>query len=170
MIASGAGVTTEILNRPDQEGQHALLITFEQGRVDFRGVTQLLMLAPGAYQFKGGFKGEIIGRRGLKWRIACAGGAGPLGESAMLIGATPAWRDVEFSFTVPDDDCRAQQLRLDLDARMSSEQLVTGAMWFDELKIGRLARLTSRISGLARDWDAVQATCGSRVACLTRRL
>ena len=28
-------------------------------------------------------------------------------------------------------------VRLDLDARMSSEQLVTGAMWFDELTILR---------------------------------
>ena len=139
VIVSGAGVTTEILNRPDQEGQHALLIRFEQGRVEFHGVTQLLMLAPGAYQFKGRFKGEIVGRRGLKWHIVCAAGAGRLGESAMLIGATPAWRDIEFPFTVPSGNCRTQQLRLDLDARMSSEQLVTGTMWFDELKIGRLA-------------------------------
>jgi hypothetical protein len=55
----------------------------------------------------------------------------------MLIGAHPTWKDVELSFTVSADNCRAQQLRLDLDARMSSEQLVTGEMWFDELAISR---------------------------------
>jgi hypothetical protein len=137
VIASGAGVTTEILPRPDADSKHALSITFEQGRVEFNGVTQLLMLAPGDYQFKGKFKGELIGRRGLKWRIACAGGPGPFAESAMMIGTHSIWQEIEFSFTVPGEKCRAQQLRLDLDARMSSEQLVTGEMWIDELQISR---------------------------------
>jgi hypothetical protein len=139
VIAAGAGVTAEILNRPDQDGQRALSITFEQGRVEFHSVSQLLMLAPGTYRFVARHKGEIIGRRGLKWRIACAGGAtGPLGESVMLIGLTPVWRDVDFAFTVPGEDCRAQHLRLDLDARMASEQLVTGSIWFDEIRIARV--------------------------------
>jgi hypothetical protein len=139
VIASGAGVTTEILPRTDADGENALFISFEQGRVEFNGVTQLLMLAPGDYEFKGKFKGELVGPRGLKWRIACAGGSAPLAESAMMIGAHPIWKDIEFSFTVPSGECRAQQLRLDLDARMSSEQLVTGSVWIDELQISRRA-------------------------------
>jgi hypothetical protein len=139
MIPSGAGVTTEILPRTDADGDNALSITFEQGRVEFNGVTQLLMLAPGDYDFKGKFKGELIGRRGLKWRISCAGGSAPLAESEMMIGTNPIWKDIEFTFTVPSENCRAQQLRLDLDARMSSEQLVTGEMWIDELQISRRA-------------------------------
>ena len=57
----------------------------------------------------------------------------------MMIGAHPIWKDIEFSFTVPSGECRAQQLRLDLDARMSSEQLVTGTMWIGELQISRRA-------------------------------
>jgi hypothetical protein len=61
----------------------------------------------------------------------------------MLIGAHPIWKDLEFSFTVPAENCRAQQLRLDLDARMSSEQFVTGAMWFGDLDISR-ADMASR--------------------------
>jgi hypothetical protein len=138
-IASGSGVTTEILPRTDADGENALYITFEQGRVEFNGVTQLLMLAPGDYEFKGKFKGELIGPRGLKWRIACAGGSAPLAESAMMIGAHPIWKDIEFFFTVPSVECRAQQLRLDLDARMSSEQLVTGSVWIGELQISRRA-------------------------------
>jgi hypothetical protein len=137
-IASGAGVTVEVLTRTDAEDQHALLISFEHGRVEFNGVTQLLMLAPGDYEFHGKFKGELAGRRGLKWRLACADTpAHMLGESVMLLGMNPIWKDIEFSFNVPDDDCRAQHVRLDLDARMSSEQLVTGAIWIDELKIVR---------------------------------
>jgi hypothetical protein len=144
VIASGAGVTTEILPRTDADGDNALFISFEQGRVEFNGVTQLLMLAPGDYEFKGKFKGELIGPRGLKWRITCAGGSAPLAESAMMIGAHPIWKDIEFSFTVPSGECRAQQLRLDLDARMSSEQLVTGSVWIDELQISRRAASADR--------------------------
>jgi hypothetical protein len=137
VISSGAGVTTEILRPTDVDVAHALLIRFEQGRVEFPGVSQMLILGPGNYQFNAKFKGELIGPRGLKWRLLCAGGGTSVAESPMLIGAHPVWKEVEFSFTVPADNCRAQQLRLDLDARMSSEQLVTGEMWFDELVISR---------------------------------
>ena len=136
---AGAGVTIDILDRPDQEGQHALLIEFGQGRVEFPGMAQLIMLAPGTYRFKGKYKGELVGRRGLIWRVLCAGGGGaPIGESAMAAGPAPAWRDIEFSFTVPTANCRAQQLRLDLDARMASEQLVSGSVWHDDLRIQRV--------------------------------
>jgi hypothetical protein len=55
----------------------------------------------------------------------------------MVTGVTPAWKDFSFSFTVPSDDCRAQYVRLTLDARSASEQLVSGAIWYDELRISR---------------------------------
>jgi hypothetical protein len=139
VMRGGAGASVEILERPDQEDQHALFIEFSQGRVEFPGVVQLLMLAPGTYRFKGRYRGEIVGRRGLVWRALCAGGRGPpIGESQMTVGQAPAWRDIEFTFTVPNTDCRAQQLRLDLDARMASEQLVSGSVWHDELRIQRV--------------------------------
>ena len=138
LIAQGAGVTIDIARHPDQEGQRALFIEFGQGRVDFPGVSQLTMLAPGTYRFKASYKGEIVGRRGLKWRVTCVGGGRtPIGESPMISGATPAWSDLEFAFTVPGADCRAQHLRLELDARMASEQLVSGSVWHDELLLAR---------------------------------
>ena len=138
LMKGGAGVTIDILDRPDQEGQHALFIEFSQGRVEFHGVGQLIMLGPGTYRFKGKYKGELVGRRGLIWRVSCAGGGAPLGESPMAAGPAPSWRDVEFTFTVPNANCRAQQLRLDLDARMASEQLVSGSVWQDDLRIQRV--------------------------------
>jgi hypothetical protein len=137
VMGAGAGTTTEILKWADAEDANGILIRFEQGRVEFPGISELLMLAPGDYRFHGKFKGELVGRRGLKWRLACAGSGAPIAESPMLIGAHPIWKDLEFSFTVPAENCRAQQLRLDLDARMSSEQFVTGAMWFGDLGISR---------------------------------
>jgi hypothetical protein len=55
----------------------------------------------------------------------------------MMVGATAPWKDFEFSFTVPAAECRAQHLRLELDARMPSEQLVSGSLWYDDLAIER---------------------------------
>jgi len=135
---TGAGVTIDIAPRSDQAGQRALFIELGPGRVEFHGVVQTLLLPPGTYRFRGKYRGEIIGRRGLVWRITCAGGTSPpIGQSSMMLGIAPVWKDVSFSFTVPGTECRAQHLRLELDARMASEQLVSGSVWYDELAVSR---------------------------------
>jgi hypothetical protein len=70
------------------------------------------------------------------WRIACTDAPNILiGESAMAVGAIPKWKDIDFAFTVPAADCRTQLVRLQLDARMPSEQLVTGSIWYDDVRI-----------------------------------
>lgn len=132
----GAGMTLDIAPRSKAADKHALLLVFGQGRVDFPGVSQTVLLPPGAYRFKGSLKGEVVGRRGLQWSISCMGGAA-IGVSQMILGSFPAWRDFEFAFTVPATGCRAQSARLALAARSASEQLVTGSIWFDELSISR---------------------------------
>ena len=137
-MSAGTGVTIDIVQRSDQAHQRALFIELGPGRVEFSGVAQTLLLAPGTYQFRGKYRGEIIGRRGLVWRVTCAGGTGvPIGQSSMMVGVATPWKDVEFSFTVHRTECRAQRLRLELDARMASEQLVSGSVWYDELRISR---------------------------------
>ena len=138
VMVQGSGVTTEIVSKPDSNGKHALLVDFAYGRVDYRSVRQLVMLPPGTYEFKGQYKGQLLGPRGLKWRIVCASGP-TIEESPMIIGMMPSWRTVAFTFTVPAQDCRAQYVRLDLDARMASERLVSGSVLFDELQISRVA-------------------------------
>jgi hypothetical protein len=136
VISPGSGVTIDLIARPDKQNAHALSLEFGPGRVEFEGVSQLLMLPPGSYRFAGQYKGELEGRRGLQWRITCAAGDGaPLSESPMFLGAAPAWTDFSVAFTVPSADCRAQELRLALAARSASEQLVSGSIWFDELRV-----------------------------------
>jgi hypothetical protein len=145
IVTPGANVSVDFAPAPGQEGGRALVISFEQGRVDFRGITQLIMLAPGKYQFLGKYTGELTGQRGLKWRVACADApTGPIGESGMVAGRSPTWKTLEFAFAVPNANCVAQYLRLDLDARMSSEQFASGTLWFDELRISRLADTASK--------------------------
>ena len=139
IFGGSSGVTTDITLRPELDGEHALYLEFGPGRADFRGVSQLLMLAPGTYELKGHYKGEIIGRRGLQWSITCAGPArNPIGESRMFLGTARTWTDFLIPFTVPDADCRAQKLRLSLTARSASERLVSGSIWYDKMEISRV--------------------------------
>jgi hypothetical protein len=137
VVHAGTGVTVDIVERPDDAGQRALYLELGPGRVEFGGVAQTLLLPPGPYRLRGKFRGEITGRRGLVWRIACVGASGPLGQSPTLVGVSAHWKDFEFAFAVPAAECRAQHLRLELDARMASEQLVSGSVWYDELTISR---------------------------------
>jgi hypothetical protein len=139
-ITQGSGVTISLLPRSNTNADHGLLVDFEYGRVDYHSVTELIMLAPGTYEFDGKYKGALVGPRGLKWRVACIGESTKIvGESPMITGKTGDWRSVAFTFSVPVMECPAQYIRLDLDARMTSEQLVSGSMLFDELRISRLA-------------------------------
>jgi hypothetical protein len=145
IMPPGSGVTVDIETRPDADSGHALLLNFQYGRVDYAGVAQLIMLAPGRYRFTGRSKGELMGPRGLKWRIACAETRSDrLAEGPMINGRMPSWSDTGFDFTVPAQNCRAQYLSLELDARMASESFVNGSVWFDDLKISRLASAPSQ--------------------------
>ena len=129
------GATIQISIRPDQEGEHALHIAFGPGRVDFSGITQMITLPPGSYQFRGKYKVDLISQRGIQWRIACAGVNGPpLGENSIVTGRGE-WKDFEFSFNVPNADCPAQYVTLFSGARSASEQFISGTIWYDDLKI-----------------------------------
>ena len=134
---AGSGVTIDIAQRPGSDHQHALFLEFGEGRVDFKGVSQLLMLPPGEYRLTGKYRGTLKGRRGLVWRIACDATAAQLGTSPMVLGSAPSWQTFEVGFKVPVADCPAQRLQLDLDARSESEQLISGSIWYDDLNIAR---------------------------------
>ena len=137
---NGPGVTVKIAPRTDQLGQHALFLNFGPGRVDFDGVNQLIMLAPGTYKFRGKYQADLVSERGLEWRINCAGSQDAMiGQSEAVTGSTPSWKELEFSFTVPDASCPAQYVSLIFDARSASEQFISGSIWYDDLQILREA-------------------------------
>lgn len=131
---SASGVTIERAPKPGLTDQRALYIEFGQGRVDFKPVTQITMLGPNRYRMTGVYRGELIGPRGLRWRIECLGGS-PIAEGDLVTGIAKDWSSFSIEFTVPQDNCRAQRLSLILDARMASERFVSGFIWYDELTI-----------------------------------
>jgi hypothetical protein len=133
-LSSGSGVTLERAPKPGHSDQRALYIEFGQGRVDFKPVSQVVMLGPGTYRLTGVYSGELVGPRGLRWRVDCLGGKA-LGESDMANGIAKDWTTFNVGFTVPKEDCRAQRLSLVLDARMASERFISGFIWYDDLAI-----------------------------------
>ncbi len=135
-MPKGKGVVVDIAPRSEASDNQALFVEFGQGRVDFPGVYQNIVLPPGVYRLKGSFKGEISGPRGMQWSISCVEGAA-IGTSQMFLGSYPVWRDFEFNFAVAATGCRAQSARLTHTARSASEQLISGAIWFDDLSITR---------------------------------
>jgi hypothetical protein len=142
VIRAGTNANAEILPHPEHPERKVLIVDFRGGRAQFQaGVRQWVVLPPGAYRLAGAVEGDLRGRRGLKWRILCqeAGRTLQLAESEMLIGKFAEGRSFSFDFTVPNSDCAAQIVQLDLDARSSSEQLVLGELIFDDLRLDRLA-------------------------------
>lgn len=137
LIAAGSGANAGIVPKPGLGEGHALSIELGQGRVDFRGVRQYTLLAPGTYQLVGDYKGEIKARRGLVWRASCAASGAVLGESPMMFGSGTPWKSFDFTFAVPAEGCRAQSLDLVLNARSASETIASGSMLFDDLKLTR---------------------------------
>ena len=120
--------------------QRALHIGFGAGRVVFPTVSQIIMLAPGRYQFSVAFRGNIKAKRGLRWRVSCLyKPAQALAETDMLRGKVPTWRTTSLNFTISENGkCKAQTLKLVHDARSASEEFISGEVWFDDVKLTRL--------------------------------
>lgn len=128
-----------IERRADRPTEHALVIRFGQGRADLDYLIQLMRLQPGRYRIEGLTMGEMLVSRGMRWRVRCVGDqASDIGESALIGGRTRAWTAFSFDVVVPEAGCAAQEIRLVLDARTPSEQLVSGTISFDEMSARRL--------------------------------
>ena len=138
VLTKGTGVTAQVASKSDKPGERALFLQFGPGRVDYREVTELIMLSPGSYQFQGKYKGDLVSERGLEWRVICAAKEqNVIGRGLVSRSTTAQWQDLEFSFTVPAADCPAQYVKLVFDARSASEKFISGNIWFDDFKIAR---------------------------------
>ena len=138
VLPSEGSATVAIVRRADRPSDRALFIELGHGRVDVGRISQLLRLQPGRHRVTGNVMGDVVGRRGVRWRVACLDQPSRLiAESEMIIGRIEAWTAFSFFVIVPEIGCRAQDIRLELDARTPSERLISGSIWFDDLSIRR---------------------------------
>ena len=114
---------------------YSLRVEFEDRRVPFANVRQLLALAPGGYRLKGRVKlDDLRSERGLVWTLSCVESKQVIGETEALSGRRE-WRAFEAEFTVPEQDCGGQLLVLRVPSRIRAEQRIGGVAWFDDLSI-----------------------------------
>ena len=116
-------------------GNFALRLEFEDGRVKFPKLQQMLALAPGEFRLRGRVRlDDLRSERGLVWTLDCVGTGERLAESAAFSGRRE-WMPFEVPFVVPDDKCGGQLLVLRLPARVPAETRIGGVAWFDDLSI-----------------------------------
>lgn len=136
-IHSDSGVIADVVP-VEGTANNALMLKFGPGRVSYSPVAQTTMLVAGTYVLNGRYKSDIKSRRGFKWQLDCLGKEKkPLAATELINGKTADWMDISVPFTVPAGDCRAQRVSLELDARSSSETIVSGTLVFDDLSITR---------------------------------
>lgn len=134
-ISRAVNAVSEISKAPG--GGNSYHIRFGEGRVTAPKLTQTTVLAPGSYRLTAQVQGQIRGKRGMTWTIACLYGRRvQLLKSPLVFGPGATWDRLVFEFAVPQDpNCTGQQIMLSHDARSASEQFVTGELWFDDVEI-----------------------------------
>lgn len=121
------------------EGRLALQVAFEDRRVPFQHVRQLLVLGPGQYRFSGHSRlDQLRSERGLVWTLTCAEDGRTIAETEPFSG-NHGWREFELATSVPAEKCGGQWLTLRLPARIPAEQRIGGTAWFDGLRMERVA-------------------------------
>jgi hypothetical protein len=136
-LPRGQGAAVEIIAQGDIVGRRALRLTFDGGRTVVPAVRQVVLLKPGRSMFAGRFKGAIASTRGLRWQIRCLYGAREvLGETEMMFTSQAEWQTFSIEFDVIDiPDCRAQLVTVVHDARLTSEQVISGDIQFGGLSL-----------------------------------
>ena len=117
-------------------GRKALYVKFKQKkRINFKNVYQRTFFQSG--KVKIGFRVRIdgdVGEKGLKWRLRCVGSNKVLGETEPFI-ARKQWYLTMLEASVPSKSCHIQLLRLAASSTFAHQQVFSGALWFDKIKV-----------------------------------
>ncbi|MGO9483110.1 MAG: hypothetical protein ACLPX9_00795 [Rhodomicrobium sp.] len=140
-IGGGGNATAEFVPSGRPGRQRLLHLSFGDGRIEFPGIRQVLVLPPGHYRLSGQLRGSIIGKRGLRWQLRCNSQTWTvLGETEMLLGESEEWRMFTLEADVAQSaECIGQVLVLYHDARSASEEYLRGEAWFGGLHLERTA-------------------------------
>jgi len=118
-------------------GSKALRIIFRGPRVQYRHLSQHLVLEAGIYTLRGRARPESLDAvHGVQWSIYCLGQREPLASSERFTG-TDQWRHFSTQFTVPNSGCPVQLARLELAGRATLDFEAKGTVWFDDMSIER---------------------------------
>jgi hypothetical protein len=138
VLNDGQGVNVRIVAAPDKDKGRALQFQFSGTRIPPMNIGQLLLLPPGEYRFTGNVRAQDLQtQRGLEWQISCTNAPSTIiGRTSLIANSTP-WERFSAGFTVPQQDCHGQWLRLEIPSRTASERQIEGQVWYDDLWIAR---------------------------------
>ena len=133
-----AGVTVEVDHTYGNKAGQALHVLFEGGKTRYRHLYQTLYLAPATYKIRGRVRPDsVITTGGLKWIMRCiSADRRVIGESERFLGVSQ-WRSFSFEFEVTNDQCVAQELRLESVINKPEDAIISGGLWFDSILIER---------------------------------
>ncbi len=140
-MANARGVTVKIGPVIGSKGDKALSVSFSGRRIYFNHLYQYLLLRPGDYQLRGRIRlDNLLSAQGVQWTLRCKSSERKLLGTSERFRATEPWRLFNASFTVPEQGCLAQEVRLELVARFAKERETRGTVWFDAMSIKRLQK------------------------------
>ena len=144
-IDPGVNAMADIAPLAKNGAGNAFHIKFGDGRIQFPQLSQVLFLPPGRYRLEGNLRGAVSGKRGLRWQIRCASGSRRiLGETEMLLGQSLQWRIFMLDAEAPQlSECSGEILTLIHDARSSSEEFLSGEVWFSDLRLTHVIPVTA---------------------------
>lgn len=136
-IGHAPGVYIERLPVGTEQDTLALRVSFEDRRIPFNHVRQLLALPPGRYRLEGRARADgLRSTPGMVWSVRCADDNRSIANAEPLRGYAP-WHAFSVSFELKPGDCGGQWLQLAVPARIPAEQRIGGSAWFDALRIVR---------------------------------
>jgi hypothetical protein len=131
-IKGKQGVEIDVAAGPD--GPAELRLDFA-GRVPLSDVEQVVVLPPGLWSFSGEVRAtKLESDMGVGWRLRCADSNEQLMQPVLETG-TFNWRKFSIAFRVPQQGCKAQRLTVDHPARVASEEIIRGQIWYRHLQI-----------------------------------
>jgi hypothetical protein len=107
----------------------------------FSHVSQPMFLDPGAYRVTGRVRMDsLTSKGGVRWAVRCVVPAAEvLGAGPRFVGSGD-WAEFRFDFEVPET-CGYQQLVLVSAGTRPFERKLDGVIWFDDLRVRRIAEI-----------------------------
>lgn len=131
-LPSAAGVVSEILPDDVRPAETALRVQYDGYGVS-KIADQFMQLSPGAYRLSGEARresGELQGR--LTWHVICFENDAIVARIMSEAWSTNAWTKFDLDFTIPENNCSAQWLRLEPQSANVRSPM---AVWYDRLQI-----------------------------------
>ena len=118
------------------KGKSALRITFDgSGNIDFKNVSQTLVVKPGRYRFSAAIRSEnITTDQGVLFRIFDTQAENRLSVETEATRGTTAWHEIALTLVVPPAT-RSLQVQVVRRPSLRFDNKISGSVWIDQVSL-----------------------------------